>query len=72
VDSQFRGGQKFRGAPFFWRKGREILSANYTFFCVLLGHKNAQKSPKQALWDHFELILGIFSTFANFSFSQRF
>jgi hypothetical protein len=35
-----------------------------------LGHKrhqNAQKSQNQAVWDHFELILGTFGDFSPFS-----
>jgi hypothetical protein len=54
-DSKFGGGRKGRGLE---------------HFKALLGYRlerNAHKSLKQAVWDHFELFLGTFCDFSPFS-----
>jgi hypothetical protein len=77
-DRQFRGGDvRVGGSLFSRRKGRgyrffQLGRRIYTHldhFLELLGHRrhrNAQKSLKQAVWDHFELILGTFCDFFHF------
>jgi hypothetical protein len=58
-------GERVGGVPLFSSGEEEYCHLEH--FGALLGHKrhkNAQKSLIQAVWDHFELILG---TFGNFS-----
>jgi hypothetical protein len=86
-DSQFRGGgervgggysflgERVWGGYHFFELGiTKLLSIK--LFGALSGqrrHKNAQKSLKAAVWDHFELILVTFSYFfAIFAFFRRY